>query len=91
MHGKALLAAKNPSNGMAWHGEHACGAGQDLSLPCVQSFAGVIVCGHSYGGPMALQLASRHPKQIHGLIILGCRTYPQTEVQRARSVPAGLT
>ncbi|KAK9845669.1 hypothetical protein WJX84_011008 [Apatococcus fuscideae] len=32
---------------------------------------------------MALQLASRHPKQIHGLIILGCRTYPQTEVQRA--------
>ena len=50
----------------------------------VQSLGCVIVCGHSLGGPLAAELARRHPAAVVGLIVLGCRSYPQSEAQRAR-------
>ena len=50
----------------------------------MQSVAGVIVCGHSLGGPLAAELAKRLPSEVVGLMMLGCRTYPQGEAQRAR-------
>ncbi len=41
-------------------------------LPVIEKLqeAPVVLCGHSWGGMIALDLASRHPELVHGLVLI---------------------
>jgi pimeloyl-ACP methyl ester carboxylesterase len=44
----------------------------DFLLPLLDEIEGrVVVCGHSFGGLVAAQLAARHPDRLSGLVLTG--------------------
>lgn len=45
------------------------------------------VVGHSYGGGVALWLASRHPQRVRSLTLIGS-TFPGTEFESGRRLPS---
>ena len=58
----------------------------DLVADAIRPFGPVVVVAHSFGGRVAVHLASRHPELVRGLVLTGV---PLVRLQAAPNAPLG--